>query len=310
MRNSRKQASHLAEEQRALILSHGAADSITPAKTTRSQRRSDKATEASAKRAHAKAKHAKTEGRRGRPLRAVFGLLSALLGSAGLIAALTPDEKRYSLPPVTDMTKLGLCAYGAVMFLLAVWAVGTSGPRKPKAARVQAPSAAEQLLVEPAPAAPAIRLQLPEVITPLRAHGWFVGENVMLPNAEVDYIAVGPAGVLCIQTMVTNVPDPRGRAGIRARIAAQQLERLLANQEVHVEVVPAVVAFGPGQDQIPGGVKIIDNVAILFGDHVTEWFPALVEREHISPQVQEAAAGVVAELLENAGVLVRTPVSV
>ncbi len=44
--------------------------------------------------------------------------------------------------------------------------------------------------------------------------------------------------------MWTNRPDARGRAAVRARIAAGRLRGLLAEREVNVEVVPAVLAFG------------------------------------------------------------------
>lgn len=237
--------------------------------------------------------------RRGRPLRAVFGVLSAALGSVALVAGLSPAEQRYGTPPVDESTAVALTIYGGVMFALALWAIGTSGPRKqrPKA------SVADQLLAG-STEGPTVDLdspEVPDVISPLRNHGWYVAHDVNLPHADADYVAVGPAGVLVVQTMVSNLPDPRGRASIRARVAAQQLEKALGQRELHVEVVPAVVAFGPGQDdEAPGGVRIVDNVAILFGDRVGEWFPALVEREHINAHIQERVREVVGDILEGA----------
>lgn len=259
-------------------------------------------------------KPAHTAQRRGRPLRAAFGLLSAALGAAALVAALAPTDQRFGLPPLTETTELALTVYGALMFVLALWTLGTSGPGKhqpaPEAAPapepVPAPAAAAPAAAAPAPRPVATsRPDVPDVITPLRNHGWYVAEKVALANADADYVAVGPAGVLVVQTMVSNVPDPRGRASIRARIAAQQFERILIQREVHVEVVPAVIAFGPGQDdEVPGGVRIVDNVAILFGDRVSEWFPALTERVHIDVALQERVAEVIGDILEGT---VRTP---
>lgn len=257
-------------------------------------------------------KPAHTAQRRGRPLRAAFGLLSAPLGAAALVAALAPTNQRFGLPPLTETTELALTVYGALMFVLALWAVGTSGPgrRQPQPTPEAAPAVAPEPAPAPAAAAPAAAApaprpvvtpqpDVPDVITPLRNHGWYVAEKVALANADADYVAVGPAGVLVVQTMVSNVPDPRGRASIRARIAAQQFERILIQREVHVEVVPAVVAFGPGQDdEVPGGVRIVDNVAILFGDRVAEWFPALTERVHIDAALQERVAEVIGDILE------------
>lgn len=235
--------------------------------------------------------------RRGRPMRAVFGVLSALLAVVALAAALAPEGNRYGIPPVTEEAGNVLLAYGVLMFAVALWAIGTSGPRPAR----PAPSVADELLAAtdqggtPGPGA----VDVPDVITPLRGHGWYVAENVSLPHADADYIAVGPAGVLVVQTMVSTVADPRGRASIRARVAAQQLEKVLRQQEVHVEVVPAVVAFGPGQDDTaPGGVRIVDHVAILFGDQVDRWFPALTEKEHINAYLQERVREAVGDLLE------------
>lgn len=251
--------------------------------------------------------------RRGRPLRAAFGLLSAALGAAALVAALAPTNQRFGLPPLTETTELALTIYGALMFVLALWTVGTSGPGKhqpqpapeavPASAAERAPAPAAAAAVPAAAPAPQPLVtpqpEVADVITPLRNHGWYVAEKVTLANADADYVAVGPAGVLVVQTMVSNVPDPRGRASIRARIAAQQFERILIQREVHVEVVPAVVAFGPGQDdEVPGGVRIVDNVAILFGDRVAEWFPALTERVHIDAALQERVAEVIGDILE------------
>lgn len=264
--------------------------------------------------------------RRGRPLRAVFGLLAAILGSVALVAALSPADERFGIPPVTETAELGLIGYGAAMFLLAIWAIGTSGPgRAPRAvtpprtkASAEKPekkskpgkrkakgrtAVADELLATPTDVAalPAgAHAEIREVITPLRAHGWYVAEGVGLPHADADYVAVGPAGVLVIQTMVSNQADPRGKASIRARVASQQLEKLLRQREVQVEVVPAVVAFGPGQDdETPGGVRIVDNVAILFGDRVNEWFPTLTDRQLINGHVQERVREVVGDLLEH-----------
>jgi len=134
----------------------------------------------------------------------------------------------------------------------------------------------------------------------LRAHGWFVGDDVRVPNAEIDHVLVGPAGVVAVQVMCSVERDPRGRADVRARIAARQLQHVLARHELQVEVVPAVLACGPGQPEVPGGVRVVDGVAFLFEDHADAWLAQLVARTLIDDQTVEAVRELLAGMLERA----------
>ena len=136
----------------------------------------------------------------------------------------------------------------------------------------------------------------------LRAHGWFVGDDLRLPNADIDHVLVGPAGVLAVQVMWSNSPDPRGKAEIRARIAARQLQHEFAIRELRIEVVPAVLACGPGQPEVDGGVRVIDGVAILFDDAAAEWLEHLASRMLLADHTVDAARDVVASILESATV--------
>ena len=132
----------------------------------------------------------------------------------------------------------------------------------------------------------------------LRAHGWFVGDDVELQSGDVDHVLVGPAGVLAVQVMWSNQPDPRGRADVRARIAAKHLRHELAVRELSVDVVPAVLACGPGQPQVAGGVKVVDGVAYLFDDFAHEWTAHLTSRQLLADDVVDEVRDVVAGLLE------------
>jgi hypothetical protein len=142
----------------------------------------------------------------------------------------------------------------------------------------------------------------------LRSHGWFVGDDLVLAGgSRVDHVLVGPAGVLVVQRMRSDEPagdGPHGRPPVRARVAARRLQHELAVRELPVEVVPAVLAGGPGQPDVPGGVKVIDNVAYLFEDAAGEWLEHLAGRRLLDDGVVEAVRGVVAELME----LVAVPV--
>lgn len=132
----------------------------------------------------------------------------------------------------------------------------------------------------------------------LRAHGWFVGDDVRLPNGEIDHVLVGPAGVLAVQVMSSLERDPRGKADVRARIAARQLQHALAVQELKIDVVPAVLACGPGQPEVPGGVRVVDGVAFLFDDFAGAWLDQLRSRTLLRDRTVDDVRDVVASMLE------------
>ena len=132
----------------------------------------------------------------------------------------------------------------------------------------------------------------------LRAHGWFVGDDVHLPNGEIDHVLVGPAGVLAVQVMSSVERDARGKADVRARIAARQLQHTLAVQELPIEVVPAVLACGPGQPEVPGGVRVVDGVAFLFDDSAEAWLDSLRSRTLLADHTVDRVRDVVVSLME------------
>lgn len=135
----------------------------------------------------------------------------------------------------------------------------------------------------------------------LRADGWFVGDDLTLGDGVVaEHVLVGPAGVLIVQRMRSNdaTRDAAERAPVRARIAARRLQHELAVRELTVEVVPAVVASGPGQPEVPGGVRVIDGVAYLFEDSAEDWLAHLTGRRLLDNRVVEAVREVVADLME------------
>lgn len=138
------------------------------------------------------------------------------------------------------------------------------------------------------------------VIHALRDSGWYVADDVAVAGVDIDHVAVGPAGVLAVQVMWTNRPDPRGKAAIRARIAAGRLRGVLAEREIHVDVVPAVLAFGPGVTDEPSGVKVVDSVAVLFGDQSDRWVAQLSRRALLSGVTVDAVRSVVGDLREHA----------
>lgn len=244
-----------------------------------------------------------------RPLRRLLGLAAALLAAADLAAATAVEGNPLGLPTVTPGARTPMLAYGAVLLVVAVCAVATSFANEPAAAKstkAKAGSAPAPLSVPPVVGDGDER----RVIHTLRDHGWYVADDVLLPHVDVDHVAIGPAGVLAIQTMWTNRADGRGKAAARARIAAHQLRQAFARQELDIEVVPAVLAFGPGLTEEPGGVRVVDAVAVLNGYQSEAWMTQLTTRALLPEAVVGAVRGVVADLREGVGTASVEPVLV
>jgi hypothetical protein len=224
---------------------------------------------------------------RGRPFRRCFGVLAALTAAADLAVAAAVPDNAHRIPTVDDSIRPFVVGYGVFLGMVAVWAVATSFAKRARSAA-------------PAPVVPVEEdtFRDPSVLHELRRHGWFIADDIRLDHADIDHVAVGPAGVLAVQTMRTDVQDPRGKAAARARIAAQQLRNLLAQKEISVDVVPAVVAWGPGLDHVPGGVKIVDSCAILLGHQADEWLSDLSSRELLPEETVAAVRFVLSDMLE------------
>lgn len=220
-----------------------------------------------------------------RPVRRAFGLLASLVAAAVVTVSTAVEGNGAGIPTVADESRPLMVAYGLLLLAIGLGAIATSFGSKPPAK----PSAAR-------------RRQLEErrVVDALRAMGWYVADDVSLAHADVDHVAVGPAGVLAIQTRWTNRPDERGKPTVRARIAAVQLRKTLAVRELDVEVVPAVLTFGPGLTREPGGVKVVDAVAMLNGYQADEWLEQLASRALLGDAVVDAVRETVAELREAA----------
>lgn len=227
-----------------------------------------------------------------RPLRRAVGVLASLVAAADLTVATAVEHNGAGIPTVHEASRPLMIGYGVTLLALALFAIVTASARP--AAPTPRVSAAK-------------RRQLEErrVVQALRSKGWYVADDIRLAHADVDHIAIGPAGILAIQTRWTNRPDDRGKPAVRARIAAAQLREALAVRELDVEVVPAVLTFGPGLPEAPGGVKVADAVAMLNGYQTDEWLEQLAGRVLLPDAVVDAVRETVADLREVAAVTAR-----
>ena len=233
-----------------------------------------------------------------RPLRRGFGIVAALVAAADLAVATAVEGNSLGIPTIPEEHRPSLLVYAGVLLIMAVWAVATSFAKRAKVAPLAAPA------VDPTrPDETTER----SVIHALRERGWYVADDVQLPHVDVDHIAVGPAGVLTVQIQWTNKVDERGRPAARARIAAHQLRKALAARELNVDVVPAIITFGPGLTEQPGGVRVVDAVAVLNGYQADEWLNELSRRVLLPEGTVDGVRNVVAELREQTDAEVARP---
>jgi hypothetical protein len=237
-------------------------------------------------------------------VRRFFGLAAGLVACADVAVATAVPDNRFGIPVMPDAVRGPLLGYGGFLLATGIYFVATSFARRTASRNGKAATAAVDALT-----APFVVHEGEEhkVMHALRQNGWYVADDIALPHVEVDHVAVGPAGVLAVQVMFTNRPDPRGKAAIRARIAASELRKALARREIQVDVVPAVLAFGPGLTEEPGGVKVVDSVAILFGDQASLWIGELSRRALLDEHLVDAIRDVVGDVREAQGT---TPVDV
>ncbi len=221
-----------------------------------------------------------------RALRRLFGVAAILVAATDLATAATTPANALGaigLPAVPDDARAPMLAYGAFLALVGLVALVTANRRPRPTTRPKAGRAVDETTL----------------LHRLRDRGWFVVDELRIGAVDIDHVAVGPAGVLAVQRMRTDAPDPRGKPAVRARIGAQQLRHELALRELPVEVVPALLAFGPGQVEAPGGVKVVDSVAVLFADAAPSWMDELSSRTLLSAATFSRVRDAVGDIAEH-----------
>ena len=230
--------------------------------------------------------------RANRPVRRAFGALAGLVAAADIAIATAAAENELGIPAAPAESRAKMLAYGIALLLVGVYTIATSFAKD----RADAGTAAGPAAVAIVP----VEGEERRVIHALRDRGWYVADDVLLPHVGADHVAVGPAGVLAVQVQWTNEPDTRGRPAARARVAAQELRKVFAARELHVDVVPAILTFGPGLTPQPGGVKVVDAVAMLNGYQADEWLAELGRRVLLGDDEVDAVRQVVSDLREHA----------
>jgi hypothetical protein len=95
----------------------------------------------------------------------------------------------------------------------------------------------------------------------------------LLNSADIDHIAVGPGGVIAVETKWTSSEweNQRGRSSnyraalAQARRSAARLERFLASRGSAVDVTAMLVVWGRGAPSFGTGMRRVDDVLVVDG---------------------------------------------
>jgi hypothetical protein len=133
-----------------------------------------------------------------------------------------------------------------------------------------------------------------------RRQGWWSIHGLVLGDTEIDHIAVGPGGVLAIETKWTNVPwkladdhliGPPGNPLAQARVGAHQVRAFFDSAtggRLIVPVTPVLLVWGPGCPAVPGGSSFIGGVEVYSARDLKS-FQARLDRVVLRPEEWEAA---------------------
>jgi hypothetical protein len=106
-----------------------------------------------------------------------------------------------------------------------------------------------------------------------RLPSWTVVHSLLLNSADIDHIAVGPGGVIAVETKWTSSEweNQHGRrskyvaALAQARRSAERLERFLASKGSAVDVQAMLVVWGRGAPGFATGMRCVDDVLVVDG---------------------------------------------
>jgi hypothetical protein len=120
--------------------------------------------------------------------------------------------------------------------------------------------------------------------------------GISLVSGDIDHVAIGPSGVLAIETKWTGDQWERARGRSRAFIAAldqakqsaRRIQSFLQTKGYNTTVQPVLVAWGPGAPTFGDSVKYIDSVLVIEGrkwPQLTELFQGEISPDQITGMV-------------------------
>jgi len=116
---------------------------------------------------------------------------------------------------------------------------------------------------------------------------WRVVDNVPFEDGDVDHVAIGPTGVLAVETKFTSFPwevretgleGPLDRPVDQAKLGARRIRLFLKSRGLDVQVAPALAVWGPGSTRLVA--DSIDGVVLMIGREAERWHDQLPGTGH------------------------------
>ena len=117
-----------------------------------------------------------------------------------------------------------------------------------------------------------------ELFDDLDGGRWFVAHDVGFEAMNIDHVLVGPQRIYAVETKWTTWQgNPKFIQGAQAcaERASRKLRALLKSHDLHREVWPLVIVWGPGTKEMQAKVSWQQGVGLVAGIHADTWLPEL-----------------------------------
>jgi hypothetical protein len=136
-----------------------------------------------------------------------------------------------------------------------------------------------------------------------RKQGWRIFHGLRIGGIEIDHIAVGPGGILAVETKFVSsgrwrltatgiagaIGDPLKQTRISREKAQTFLRVSTTGGQLPVDVIAVLVVWGPGSPPIPGGHAELEGVHVFSGNDERTWRRWL-DVDRVQPQLADQAA--------------------
>jgi hypothetical protein len=130
-------------------------------------------------------------------------------------------------------------------------------------------------------------------LRPLQRRGWKLINRMLLKRGDIDHVAIGPGGVLVVETKWSGDRWALDRTDARIQGAVDQVRRSSRSLRLFLKDVigdapvrSLVVLWDP--EGRPGREIDVDGVAVVPGPSLPEWLKA-VENRDLTPEAAECA---------------------
>ncbi|MGH2686171.1 MAG: nuclease-related domain-containing protein, partial [Actinomycetota bacterium] len=148
----------------------------------------------------------------------------------------------------------------------------------------------------------------------LAGSGWRVVDDVPFGPMNIDHVAIGPRGVVAVESASISSPYPVDEDGgdaletalRHAKRGARRVRLLLKSQGIDAHVAPALALWGRGSASL--ATQTVDGVSMLVGRDSKQWSDQLPSTgERFEPEEVAEIEAILARFVEMRRELYRRP---